>query len=312
MRSRFWFSELINLNPFSDNLNSVTEKFVLGTVQIGLPYGRKAGSHLCTENHAEELLQAAWELGVRVFDTALGYGVSISRLANWLKNSNRLGSSSIVTKIPPEYYNNKNKVIKAVEPFFGALSITVLTHGFVNSKHWEIFQKIVTEIGCYSGQSVYTAEELAAAIRLGANLIQAPGNILDSRQITMGKEKKQKMDIRSVFLQGVLLDPPAVANSRAPGMGPIVEGIQICAQRAGLSTSEALIGLMLQEIEPGWRIVLGADNSDEVRQWANCFGKEKEIEHFYRLVKNFYEGDIPEALLDPRCWPQMKEKAGVK
>ena len=65
------------------------DRIVLGTVQIGLPYGKRRGSGLMSEGAAEEILDAAWDMGIRNFDTAEAYGVSAARLSHWLGKSGR-------------------------------------------------------------------------------------------------------------------------------------------------------------------------------------------------------------------------------
>ena len=53
-------------------------RVVLGTVQLGLPYGRLAGTALMPMERAWAILDAAWSLGVRAFDTAEAYGDAVT------------------------------------------------------------------------------------------------------------------------------------------------------------------------------------------------------------------------------------------
>ena len=58
-------------------------EFGLGTIGIGKPWGF-ANPEVPDERHARELLDCAFALGVRYFDTAPSYGVSEQRLAGFL------------------------------------------------------------------------------------------------------------------------------------------------------------------------------------------------------------------------------------
>ena len=61
---------------------STAERIVLGTAQIGLPYGRRKSAGVIPREHAVALLDAAWSAGIRSFDTAEAYGESAARLAS--------------------------------------------------------------------------------------------------------------------------------------------------------------------------------------------------------------------------------------
>lgn len=50
------------------------DRIILGTAQLGLAYGRRRGAGPLGEREAEEILEAAWDAGFRLFDTAEAYG----------------------------------------------------------------------------------------------------------------------------------------------------------------------------------------------------------------------------------------------
>jgi len=77
---------------------------VLGTDQLGLPYGianRRGG---LSEAQAREVLEAAWEEGVRWFDTARAYGESERRLGEFLRSlsAEERREARVATKLEPD------------------------------------------------------------------------------------------------------------------------------------------------------------------------------------------------------------------
>src|SRR3954447_26051500 len=62
---------------------SVSVQFALGTIGIGKPWGF-ANPEVPAEPEALALLERAYALGVRYFDTAPSYGVSEARLGRFL------------------------------------------------------------------------------------------------------------------------------------------------------------------------------------------------------------------------------------
>ena len=74
-------------------------RFGLGTIGIGRPWGY-ANPEVPDERLARELLERAWQLGVRYFDTAPSYGLSEERLGRFLASlsASERGSAEIATK----------------------------------------------------------------------------------------------------------------------------------------------------------------------------------------------------------------------
>ena len=74
-------------------------RFGLGLIGIGKPWGY-ADAVVPDETRARELLECAWTLGVRYFDTAPSYGVSEERLGRFLASLSAAGraQAEIATK----------------------------------------------------------------------------------------------------------------------------------------------------------------------------------------------------------------------
>jgi aryl-alcohol dehydrogenase-like predicted oxidoreductase len=275
----------------------------MGTVQIGVPYGRKAHLGLCEVEEAEEILEAGWFHGIRAFDTAVGYGQSILRLANWLGKKGEIASADIITKIPVLDCGSKQTIEKAGQPFAGARSITILTHGFVPEEQWKLFAEHCLTFGFIPGQSVYSAEEIRACGKMGVNKVQAPGNVLDLNQIQAGAEHGIELDIRSIFLQGTLLADPVEAEKRVPGLLEVCELIQQMAKSYQVSKVSLLINGVIAFCLPSMRLVVGADKPHEISEWIKAL--EEDHSHGMNLIRTIREnfGDrITRAMIDPRLW----------
>ena len=74
-------------------------KIVLGTVQFGMDYGITNLGGKPSKEAAFSTLEAAWELGVRQFDTAPGYGSEIL-LGDFIKAHAIQREVQILTKVP--------------------------------------------------------------------------------------------------------------------------------------------------------------------------------------------------------------------
>ena len=74
-------------------------RLVLGTVQFGVPYGRRRSLGTMRFGSVARILDAAWDRGVRAFDTAEAYGLAAPRLARWLHARAHVADASVVTKV---------------------------------------------------------------------------------------------------------------------------------------------------------------------------------------------------------------------
>src|SRR5437867_3499371 len=179
-------------------------RIVLGTVQLGIPYGRRRHDPPMPPQTAAAILAAAWDLGIRTFDTAEAYGEAPGRLAAWLDGHGVRGEAHIVTKVRlGDTKPVTTAVAGAIARFRGCASLTLLTHGAVADAEWSPFVGACEERGGEAGQSVYTPDDVRAALPLrGLRRLQAPGNVFDLRALTARGCASVPLDVRSVFLQG--------------------------------------------------------------------------------------------------------------
>lgn len=284
-------------------MTNISDLLVMGTVQIGLPYGRNAESELCSVTEAEKILEAGWGHGIRTFDTAVGYGESVTRLSNWLKKQSRICECQIVTKIPAEDCLSLAAVKNATKPFAGTVSVSVFTHGFVPEDSWRQFEAICSDLGVSPGQSVYSGEEVRRCADMGVTKVQAPGNVLDLHQIRVAAEYGIHLDIRSVFLQGTLLATPDEAEKRVPGLKGICELIAQVAEFKGVSKVFLLINAVLSATTPAMRLVIGADNPSEVPQWVSGLSDNHNLgANLVRQIREKFGHCIRPTMIDPRLW----------
>ena len=72
-------------------------RLVLGTAQLGMPYGAANRTGMLSDNEAVAILHAAVDAGVTCVDTARGYGESERRIG--LAFRGLKGAPAVVTKV---------------------------------------------------------------------------------------------------------------------------------------------------------------------------------------------------------------------
>jgi len=279
-------------------------RIVLGTVQLGIPYGRRSGAEPMPEEKVQAILDRAWHAGVRQFDTAESYGTAAERLSAWLSSSLRASESSVVTKVPLGDAADRHRIREACLRFRGVGSLAVLTHGAPSPKLYSEFAALVGECGAIPGVSVYTADEIRSLCGVGVARVQAPMNVVDRRQLSAANAAGIPFDARSVYLQGVLLDEPDVAESRVAGGGRLAKAVRDAAHRAGISPAVGLLGGALAALGPRDRLVVGVDTPSELDVFVHAASAPAELVRAFvsAMAAAVPVSDIPPGLLDPRTW----------
>ncbi len=226
-------------------------RLALGTVQLGMAYGAGNTTGLPSADEATEIVHLAVELGIRVLDTAHGYGLSEERIGRALKSLPAELIPLVVTKIDAACSDansaaeSRRIVQQSLETSRERLQMetldTVLLHHFRMYKDhggaaWEVLreakaQGIVRRIGC----STYHPDEVIQALADPAmEHIQLPFNLLASpfkseefiRAVTARPDVT--IHVRSIFLQGLLVSN----RSRWPAFG--ASYALRCAGRGGI------------------------------------------------------------------------------
>jgi aryl-alcohol dehydrogenase-like predicted oxidoreductase len=280
-------------------------QILLGTVQFGPSYGRRSDAAPLSDQLVDEILNRAWTLGIRAFDTAESYGRAPARLLDWLQQRGRLNESCVITKVLPCAVTDKWHVQASCQRFAGARSITLLSHGPLDQQEFSKLRTLTAALGAEAGQSVYTADEVQAAARAGAIRVQAPVNVLDWRQLEAAHRCKLSIDARSIFLQGILLDEPEIAERRVPGAGIVTQAVQSAARRVGLSTAAALLAGVLSLLRPHDRALIGIDAPEQLDEVASALEAPLHVlEAFLSCLADLRGQEPPiSRLLDPRTWP---------
>jgi aryl-alcohol dehydrogenase-like predicted oxidoreductase len=197
-------------------------KLALGTVQFGIPYGVTNDRGQVPLSEVEKILETAKENGVDTLDTAIAYGESEAVLG-------RVGVEGfkVITKIPEVSSSDPQGFIESsIETSLRRLNISSLNAIMLHrpAQLWD--EKVGPEIANSLevlrdqgiakkvGVSVYSPQELVDLRRIfDFDIFQAPMNVMDRRFAksdvkSFVQDNRIEMHIRSVFLQGILLQTP--------------------------------------------------------------------------------------------------------
>lgn len=291
-------------------------RLVLGTAQLGMPYGIANRTGQPDQDLANDILSAAWEGGVRMLDTAQAYGESEIVIGRFLK-SHPQRRFDIITKLAPDVDITSSADIAAAvtesTERLGQKPAALFLHSYNQLAQWSgalgktlIDLKHQGEISSL-GISVYGPDEFRKAIEQPEIAwIQAPLNVFDQRLIEQnlleeaGKNGK-RVFLRSVFLQGLLLMthnalPPAMAFASTA----IQEWQSLC-RRHGLSPHKAALVFALSSAPDAW-VVIGCETKAQIEKNLKVIGQILPNEEF--IAEAHTLGANNPELINPSTWPK--------
>ena len=292
---------------------------VLGTAQFGSNYGivnaGKTGQP--TQTTANAIVQEAWENGIQEFDTAQGYGKSEQVLGEALFKLGVSAEALVISKFDSALdHLDRDALSNAVDESLSRLGVPsiygMMLHkeeilsawGNGLSKNFHTF--VISGKIKHIGISVYSPEKAIQALNTdGIDIVQLPTNILDRRFETAGvfqlaEEKKKKIYIRSVFLQGLILMDVDEIPEKMSFAKPVIEELESISNELKLSRKELALDYIKSEM-PNAKVVFGADTPLHVKENVACWEGRVSPSSVDRVKKIFDRVD--EKILNPTLWP---------
>jgi aryl-alcohol dehydrogenase-like predicted oxidoreductase len=295
-----------------------TDRLILGTVQLGLPYGIANKLGQPDQENAERIIACAWDAGISQFDTAQGYGNAEEVLG---KAFRKLGISNDVAVIN-KFAHKTDLVDEALmtaelESSLLRLGVPRLASMMLHSESqlsaWnegagDIFQRFVEsgKIGS-AGISIYSPEiALTALSQVGIDFIQIPGNVLDKRferlSVFSAAESRQKqVYIRSVFLQGLLLMRTEEVPEKMRYVIPVVEAFTALYRELGLNAEELAIAYIKLAF-PQCKVLLGVESVHQLENNLAAWQRDYPDDLVPRVNEVF--SDVSENVTNWNFWPK--------
>lgn len=254
-------------------------KLTLGTVQFGMRYGIANRTGKVSSETACRIMELARHGGIDMLDTAISYGDSEQTLGNI-----GLANWEVITKLPlvPDGCDDVRKWVR--EQLDGSLQRlqvssveTLLLHhsrqlpgpygkDLVRAMRDAQDKGLVQKIGV----SIYHPDELDAIDMAAFQAVQAPFNVLDKNLLTSGwLERLREMDVevqvRSVFLQGLLLMEPATRPEKFQRWNALWNAWDQWLESSHLTPLQACLQYVMS-VKAIDRIVIGVETPEQLSE----------------------------------------------
>tara|TARA_B100000963_G_scaffold361610_1_gene398093 strand:+ start:6454 stop:7299 length:846 start_codon:yes stop_codon:yes gene_type:complete len=278
--------------------------FCLGTVQFGIPYGINRSEELPSSSEVESIFQFFFEKGGIYIDTARAYGDSEKIISKFIDEK-----AKVITKV--NIKNNFNEAAQNIEQSIKNLNVdnidTLLIHN-VEALSQPDLPELCSKIKSYFpidniGISIYSEDDITNSIHnykdlLFFDVIQVPANVLDRRFIESEvfkylQEKKIRFDLRSIFLQGALINKENAKKLLPDGLEKYLNSWFNYLNKNKINAVEGVIS-NLPRIENSLTL-FGCVSRSEIEEINS---------YFDNVSKKDYSNDdeIPLRVIDPRLW----------
>ncbi|MBA3766569.1 MAG: aldo/keto reductase, partial [Acidobacteria bacterium] len=166
---------------------------LLGTAQLGMPYGIANLTGKPDRETAFAILEAAVEEGITAFDTAAAYGDSEAILGSFIEAHGLASSIGIVTKVKA---HAPDEIDRAIDSSLRRLRVSklsvLLLHSMPDRESlFDIVERLAERVDDGQvdsvGISVYETEDALDVLRTSRlSITQVPTNLFDHRFIEAG------------------------------------------------------------------------------------------------------------------------------
>jgi aryl-alcohol dehydrogenase-like predicted oxidoreductase len=285
------------------------EKLIIGTVQFGMDYGITNSTGKINQNELDQIFNFCNNNKINYFDTAQDYGNSEDIMSNYQEiypNINIITKSKFKNKNINDTINISLNKFNNIECF--------LLHSFEDYQNKELIdillkykeQNKIKKIGV----SIYNVDEGIKLLKDNIiDVIQIPFNYLDNQwfnpefQNLITTHKNIKIHVRSIFLQGLLLNrsykyPLNIKKDDFDYLEDII--INIC-ETLNISKLELCLSY-INSFEWIDKFLIGIDNLDHLKLNFNIINKNLKLNEDEILFISTKIININKDILNPSKW----------
>ncbi len=279
----------------------------LGTAQWGTPYGLTNARGELSDSEVAEIVETALAAKITAADThrttdpRQGYGRAQARLRPWA------GQLDITTKV---FGRSEVPIAEQLALSLAELDLEDVQACLVHD--WALLSgaerrstaralEAVRAGGQAAkvGVSAYGEAEVASALEYfqGLDVVQVPASVVDQRLagsvvLQALHDDGAEVQVRSIFLQGLLLDPRATAPLAAH---PDIRAFHLFCQANVIDPLTACLSYV-KSLNWASQVVIGVTGAGELQQITDTWAQEPVSADWGRLASS------DEALVDPRRW----------
>jgi aryl-alcohol dehydrogenase-like predicted oxidoreductase len=291
----------------------IKDKIILGTVQLGLPYGINNDIGQISPSEAMKILEYGRQNNIHILDTAAAYGNSHQIIGEFHKNLMEKDKYKIITKLQ---VNQRKEIRQTILSFLEELQVNklhaVLFHSFKSFRENKMNMESLTTLKKeglidFMGVSIYTNAEFEMVINdPDVDIVQVPFNLLDNVNkrgflLKRAQIKGKIIHSRSCFLQGLFFSPLTSFKKVVGLLKKELATLHQLASKNNISMAQLALSYCTQQ-DTIDQVLIGVDSLEQLE--ANItMSRERLPEEVIAAINaiNVKNND----LLNPSLWNQL-------
>lgn len=279
-------------------------ELILGTVQLGMPYGIHNQNGQPSQEEAFHILEYAYQNHITTLDTARAYGDSEKLIGRYMKETGHH------FKIATKFVGEENQLEASLKNLHKNFIDIYFIHHFEDLEQNLSKLKELKAEGLISkiGVSLYEPNELEQILNISdIDVVQIPFNLLDTRWLQKDLLKRTKARgieiwVRSVFLQGLIFieDKTKMAEIDST-LEYYLQQLRAIALKKNLTIAQLAVSYVKLQPEIDGMLI-GCETVNQLKENNHLF-REKNIlnQEDYREIVSLMQG-VPQKIIDPRQW----------
>ncbi|MDC1379836.1 aldo/keto reductase [Algibacter sp.] len=253
----------------------LNNKLILGTVQMGLPYGINNTIGKVSLENSHNILEYAFDHGIKILDSAEAYGNAHEVIGSFHKN-NPDKVFEVITKLPHQFDEDINgKVNTYLNDLHVSQLHALLFHSFSSYKeNFDNFDVLIQLKNSgkikHIGVSVYTNEEIEDVIlNDDVDIIQLPFNLFDNSNLRgdvleKAKSKGKIIHTRSALLQGLFFKDIHSDNSAVQNLKNELLQLSKITKNTNVTLAQVALNYCLQQTTID-NVLIGVDSKEQLQ-----------------------------------------------
>ena len=287
----------------------LNSKLILGTVQMGLPYGINNAEGKVSLGDSLEILEYAYDKGIQILDTAEAYG-NAHEVIGIFHNQNPNKIFRVITKLPNRINDDIDQKVEAYLKELKVIQLdTLMFHSFSSYQdtieNFDVLKRLKSDGKIKNlGVSVYTNDEIEKVIlNEDVDTIQLPFNLFDNSNlrndiIRKAKSNGKTIHTRSALLQGLFFKDSNDSNETVQKLKRELMVLATISKGVQASISELALSYCLQQKSID-NVLIGVDSIGQLMENINSVNYKidpKTVERINAIkVQNL-------DLLNPSLW----------
>ena len=306
--------ESVNKNKVNNALITNSKKIIIGTANFGMVYGITNEVGVLDDNEFLKIIDLAIQNNINLIDTASSYGIAEKKLGKIIQSLEYMKIMGKYSGTKVNSWGDKMLPLEEIKISLDDLKIDAFYCYYLHSAEDLFDSNVLSEmisikkngLSKLIGVTVYLVKDAFAALNVPEiDVIQVKYNVLDQALdnvdfFSKAKAKNKIIYVRSVFLQGIILQKPSKIPIELKNLIDCAQDFERISLVYNVSKIYlAVFFILMNPYIDGF--LIGVEKETQFEEIIKAVSIFKSNQKLYKLLKSKF-GALDIAELNPSNW----------